>query len=249
MGSRGSSRIGVLLVAVSLVAAACMQPVASLSPSSPPTAGPSGTPSPTTAAVASPTVTDPATTAPTIAPTVEPTAEPTVDPTGPPPSLPCPTARLLNVREFVQASWQCFAGRDVRIKGWLDTPPPFGYEGPAIYPLWLAYPESRQCAEHTGCSVTLALWQDVPVDDDHMCSSDEAYCSLVFPHTPPGSELHFGPLERWLILTGHTDDPAAQRCHYEDPPGEDLGTLDDADAVAHCQREFVVTEIDVVDSP
>jgi hypothetical protein len=153
------------------------------------------------------------------------------------------------VREFAEASWQCFADRDVRVKGWLDGPPPLGFEGPATYPRWLAYPESGPCdPPEEGCSVTIAMWQDVPLDADRICSDADAYCSLFFPHSAPGTGLHFLPLRRWVILTGHTDDPAAQRCHYEYPPGEDP-VFDDAQAVEHCRTQFVVTEIDFVDSP
>jgi hypothetical protein len=152
------------------------------------------------------------------------------------------------VREFVEADFRCFASKDVRIKGWLDTPPPMGFEGPTIHPLWLAYPESGPCNPPADdCSLAIAIWQDVPLDPEHICSTEESYCSLFFPHSAPGTGLHFLPLRRWVILTGHTDDPAAQRCHYE--PDEQSVSPDDTVAVEQCRTQFVVTEIDVVDSP
>jgi hypothetical protein len=238
MESKGSRRIGGLLLAA-LVVSGCIEPQATTGPSasaSPTTVEASPTPAPTSAAVASPE--------PTSLPTAEPTVEPTIEPE--PTEMPCPTARLLNVREFVGAPWRCFAGEDVRIKGWLDTPPASGYEGPAaIYPLWLAYPESGPCNPPADdCSLTVAIWQDVPLDPDHICSDEEPSCSLFFPHSAPGTGLHFLPLEHWVILTGHTDDPAAERCHWEYGPDVEPGTLDDADAVARCRAQFVVTEID-----
>jgi hypothetical protein len=75
----------------------------------------------------------------------------------------------------------------------------------------------------------------------------EPYCGVFFPHSAPGTGLHFLPLEHWVILTGHTDDPAAERCHY--PPDSEPGIHDDADAVEWCRAQFVVTEVDRVDSP
>ena len=228
-----------LPILVGLLVAACTPSVPSPVPNGSQaviTNPPSESPAPST-----PTMTD----APTVEP--EPSAEPSPEPTGPVPSLPCPSAKLLSVREFVEASWQCFRDHDVRVKGWLDNAPSFGFEGPAIHPLWLAYPETRECLPE-GCTIALSLWQDV-TNGDYECSNDsEAYCSYFFFHTAPGSNLHLGPLQRWLILTGHTSDSAAERCHYEYPPGEDP-YLDDAMAVEHCRTQFVVTEVDVVDSP
>ena len=154
------------------------------------------------------------------------------------------------MRQFVEANASCFK-KDVRVKGWLDEPGPFGFEGPAIHPLWLAYPEGGQTCEQQEpeCFYSVAMWQDVPPSGDHVCSSDEPYCSYFFPHSAPGTGLHFLPLERWVILTGHTFDAAAERCHYEYPPGTEPDPIDDLNAVERCRGEFVVTEIDVVDSP
>jgi hypothetical protein len=125
------------------------------------------------------------------------------------------------------------------------VPPAFGVLPPVIKPLWLAYPESGPCSPPAeGCSLAIAMWQDVPLDPDHVCSGDEPSCGFFFPHSAPGTGLHFLPLEHWVILTGHTDDPAADKCHWEYPPDVEAGTLDDAAAVEHCRAEFVVTEID-----
>lgn len=237
MESKGSRRIGGLLLAA-MVVSGCIESQATTGPSASasPTVEASPTPAPTASAVASQE--------PTPLPTAEPTVEPTIEPE--PTEVPCPTARLLSVREFVEAPWQCFAGHDVRIKGWLDEPPAFGVLPPVIKPLWLAYPEGGQTCDEPDedCFYAVALWQDVPLDPDHVCSGDEPYCGFLFPHSAPGTGLHFLPLEHWVILTGHTDDPAAERCHWEYPPDAEQGSLDDAEAVEHCRAEFVVTEID-----
>ena len=146
-------------------------------------------------------------------------------------------------------SGQCFRDHDVRVKGWLDEPGPVDFGGLTIRPAWLAYPESYQTCDDPAadCIHLVALWQDTPPAGDHACTSDEPYCRVIFPHSAPGTGLHFAPLRRWVILTGHTDDPAAQRCHWEDPA--DAGGFDEAYAVEACREQFVVTEIDVVDSP
>ncbi len=237
------ARFGAALLSPLLVAA-CL-------PSGPTAAPTSGAkPTPNASPTAEPTQAAVATVPPTARPTIEPSAEPTIEPE---PSLaPCPTARLLSVREFVEAPRSCFAGRDVLVfKGWLDEPGPLGFHPPLIWPIWLAYPEGGQtCDEQIAdCFYSIALWQDVPLDPDHVCSDDEPYCSLFFPHSAPGTGLHFLPLEHWVIRPGHTDDPAAERCHWEYSPDIEPGSLDDAEAVEHCRTQFVVTEIDRADSP
>ena len=233
-----------LLAAVLL--AGCLQPTGSAAPSTNATTAPSAT------AVASPGATDAPTAGPTAEPTPAPSPEPTVEPTiePEPTDAVCPTSRVLTVRQFVDSPRSCFDGKDVKIKGWLDTPGPLDFAGPSIRPFWLAYPETGPCSSPSPtCSLGIALWQDVPLDPEHICEEDrEAYCSLIFPHSAPGTGLHFMPLRRWVILTGHTDDPAAERCHWEYPPEVEPGTLDDDDAVRHCRAQFVVTKIDFVDS-
>lgn len=237
MSPNGLARFGAALLAPLLVAA-CLDPGPTAAPTS------VANPTPSAAPTAEPTQAAVASLPPTAEPTIEPSAEPTIEPE--PTAATCPTARLLAVREFVEAPWQCFAGHDVRIKGWLDEPTGTGFLPPLIRPVWLAYPEGGQTCDEPDedCFYSVALWQDVPLTPDHVCSEEEPYCSFLIPHSAPGTGLHFLPLEHWVILTGHTDDPAAQRCHYEYPPDVEPGSLDDADAVRHCRRQFVVTEID-----
>ena len=150
------------------------------------------------------------------------------------------------MQEFVEAKRSCFSAQDVRIRGWLDEPSPFGVIGPSIKPLWLAYPQGgRTCDEQEAhCFYSIALWQVVPPGPDEVCSED--FCGDLIPHVAPGSGLVLEPLERWVILTGHTHDAAAERCHWE-LPLDVTAEVDDAEAVAHCRRQFVVTAIEEVE--
>ncbi len=213
------------LVLATVLLAACDQPQASSS--SPPAATP--TVGPSTLAVAS----------------AEPTAIPTPQPD--PTEIPCPTAPVLTVREYVEAPRTCFRGVEVRIRGWLDTIEGLHGTGAGIKPFWLAYPQiGRTCDEREPhCFYAATLWQHAPPDVSP-CSEEEPHCAIVFPHIRPDSSLTFEPLQRWLILTGHTNDPAAEGCRwwYGD---EREGDLDDAEAVRHCRKQFVVTAIEEVE--
>lgn len=190
--------------------------------------------SPSPLATVTPSAAAVATATPTLAPTTEPTIEPkpTVEPE--PTEEPCPTAEVLTVREFVAASWECFGVEDVKIKAWLDGPPMFGFEGPRVRPGWLYYPVED----------ATALWNDAPKDDDRFnCSGRKLWCPGVFPHLKPDSGLSFLPLQRWVVVTGHLRDPAAETCHYDfDPePVPDL--------VEVCRQMLVVTAIRGSDAP
>jgi hypothetical protein len=173
---------------------------------------------------------------------IEPTAEPTptIEPTDAPEATnppdgtggPCPTAPVLTVREFVEAPSSCFGGNDIRIRGWLDTPAAFGFLPPLVKPSWLYYPPGDRF---------VALFDVVPTDPDHVCA--EADCASLLPHTTPDSGISFEPLERWVIVTGHINDPAAERCRYiesEIAPGP----FDDASARESCRANFVVVALE-----
>lgn len=191
--------------------------------------GPVG-PTPTVEPSASPTETATSTPAPTSVPNATsgpsvPT-EPTPVPEPTPSTGPCPTGSQLTVRQFVDADPACFGGADLQIRGWLDTPPPLGFEN-VIEPAWLWYP--------TDSAAT--LWFGVP-QGEHICDRDrDGWCSWFFPHVAPDSTASLLPLKRWVILTGHTHDPAAETCRY----GGDAGPA--PDLVAACRTNFVVTAI------
>jgi hypothetical protein len=230
MSSITSLRWSAALVCAILVAA-CGQPGTSITGATPPPSAmstPSPVPSATLAAIAS----------------VEPTLEPTLEPTAPPPTeepppvstlapidSECPQDDLddvISVQEYVDAQTSCFRF-GVRVRGWLDTPPPLGFEPPLVKPSWIYYP--------SGDSAT-SLWHQPPPGEDHVCASGED-CWWFFPHPDPDLDLDLEPLQRWVILTGHTRDPRAQNCHYDG-----VGPNPNPELVTLCGRQLVVTAIE-----
>ena len=170
--------------------------------------------------------------APTATPSPIPSPEPTVElvPTVEPERTygPCPTKAILSVKEFKLANPACFETGDIEIRGWLDYPPPLGFECPCVVPGWLWYPTDEGAA----------LWVDVPHGDDFVCDEDrDAWCSWFFPHRAPDSAVKLLPIKRWVILTGHTHDPAAETCRYDDEAGPN------PDLIAGCRSNVVVTAI------
>jgi hypothetical protein len=225
MGSNGSRRFGGLVLAAILIGG-CGQPAASTSP------GPSATEAGLSTASPEPTAAAVASAEPTAAATPEPTAEPTEEPVVTPkpidPSCPNASDDTISVQEYVDAATSCF--RDgIRVRGWLDTPPAIGFEPPLVKPTWLYYPN--------GDSAT-SLWHQPPPEPDHVCADGEE-CWWFFPHMDPNVGLEFEPLDRWVILTGHTRDPRAQNCHYDG-----VGPNPNPDLVVICGRQLVVTAIE-----
>ena len=228
LASKGSGHIR-RLVLVAVLVGGCAQggvPTAPATQAIATNALPTGTPTPSAAASASPD--------PTASHPPEPTAEPSIEPERTP--KPCPTAQVLTVDEFVDARFACFGDEDIKIRGWVDYPTPLGFEGPWIEPDWLAYPVPD----------AIALWSAVPRGEFHRCPAAEPDCEWFFPHLKPGSGLSFLPVERWVIVTGHVHDPAAEACHYEDPVTGERLPLDETDAIRQCRHGFVVTAIEEV---
>jgi hypothetical protein len=164
--------------------------------------------------------------------TVEPTPEITPEITPEPVVTPepidpdCPQSDVISAQEFVDGKTSCFAN-GTRVRGWLDGPPPTGFEGPLVKPTWLYYPDG---------DTATALWHQPPPEPDHVCGFGEE-CWWFWPHLDPTLDLELEPLERWVILTGHTRDPRAEHCHYE-------GEAPDPELIAICKRQFVVTAIE-----
>jgi hypothetical protein len=224
MLSSGSKRSVALLLAALLIAA-CDQPGASTPPAATATAAAIASVEPSAAPSIAPTV------EPTVAPTVEPTVAPTEVPviTPPPIDPSCPNAidDIISVQEYVDATASCFKN-GIRVRGWLDTPPALGFLPPIVKPSWLYYPDDSAAS----------LWHQPPPEPDHVCT-EGADCWWFFPHMDPDVELDFEPLERWVIVTGHTRDPRAKNCHYE---GE--GPNPNPELVVICRRQLVVTAIE-----
>jgi hypothetical protein len=192
-------------------------------------AGCSGGP-PAPSATTSAASASPMTAAPSAAPTPAPTLalRPTPTPVQAGHGL-CPTASPLTPWDFTGSDAACFGGDDVEIRGWIDRPPPIGYGPPGIAPLWLFGPND-------GLST---IWGAPPTGPDMQCADDRG-CALFFVQFNPASGLSIEGPRRWLILTGHRQDPAAETCHYVYPEGWTGERYDDAEAVAKCREGFVL---------
>jgi hypothetical protein len=191
-------------------------------------ASPGYSPTPTTVLSAKPTTSPTAT--PTTLPTTEPTTEPerTVEPI--PSSAACPSDAGLTLAAFVDSDIACFGNADVELRGWLDDPLAIGVLPPAIKPAWLWF-----------WGTNPALWQSGAAATGGDCSGET--CAWMFLSSDPTTNVVFGDRGRWVIVTGHRDDPKAIRCHYVYPPEWTALHLNDADAVAACRQTFIVTAV------
>ena len=189
--------------------------------------GPTATPTPeTTAQVASAT----ATALPTAAATSTPGPTPTAVSSG---FESCPTESPVSPRQLVESDPTCFGSDDVVVRGWLDVPTVVGFEPPDVKPRWLYYPAGNLSA----------IWSDRPVGPDQVCVVDGETCRWFFAHVNPRSGVVLEGPPRWLLLTGHFQDPAAERCHYVFPEGYDEGRPDDGLAVEACRANFVLVDV------
>jgi hypothetical protein len=204
-------------LAIGLAAAACGAP------------GPSPSITPTNAAVATAQATDrPSSSALALATPVPVATQPAPTAALPTPVI-CPGAQPFTVEQYAEIVHEepgCFGPADVTIRGWIDEPPIVGFMPPIIEPGWLAYPPEP----------TLALWSGPP--DSSECPDSD--CAAMFVHIRPGSNVRFDLPARWVIVTGHSLDPAAATCQYEgiptptdEAPGDFTG----------CNVQFVITRV------
>jgi hypothetical protein len=175
---------------------------------------------------------------PTPQPTIEPTTEPTSEPVAT--TLPCPTEEPVTVLDLNYAKLKCFGHEDVRVRAWLARGPTMGWLPPTIEPAWLVYPT------YSPDEAARALWWKPPRDTDIVWC--DPYCEFQWVHLPPDSTLEVSGPARWVIATGHVNDPASDGCRWEYAPDQ-AHTEDDADAVATCRRAFVLTGLEDAPAP
>jgi hypothetical protein len=143
----------------------------------------------------------------------------------------CPTASPLTVRQYVEADGACFEGVDVTIRGWLGAPPAIGWEPPYVAGFPYRVPEPG------------TIWSQGP-GGDQMCARDGVYCSWFFVYVVPDSALEIGAAQRWVVVTGHRMDPAAEGCYWDYADGEvPAETNPPEDARKDCRTRFVLTGI------
>ena len=109
--------------------------------------------------------------------------------------------------------------------------------GAKIEPAWLAYP------------VGTGLWdKPVPRDTNGACLSDP--CTLLWIRVDPSSGLTFDTAGRWVRISGHFRDPAAETCKYIISSFEPInpGATDDG-ARQTCRAAFVLTAVESAPPP
>ena len=214
-----------ILISAALLVAACASTPGS--GSTPLLVTPAASPQPTAGPTPTPGAVPTATLAATPAPT--PTVVPGV-------GL-CPTEMPLTVGQFMETDPACFGSATIEIRGWLDGPPDTGFEPPLVEPTWLFLPAADMAS----------LWEIRPVEPNHFCPQTAASCPWFFLHIDPASNLKLEVRPRWVTVTGHVNDPAAQTCHFVYPEGWTEPPLDDAIAVDGCATKLVVDSYE--DSP
>jgi len=156
----------------------------------------------------------------------------------------CPTAPILTVPD-ARANAACFHGKTLRVIGWLDRLPAIDFDGPPIAPAWFNMPGGK----------LPALWTVKPAVQDFSPSctdqsgSSVADCDWTMVFVNPASGLSLGSSPRWVILTGHFDDPIAETCHFSGggPAGDVIPPP--ITARQSCRGEFVVTGVQTTTAP
>lgn len=150
-------------------------------------------------------------------------------------ALQCPEGDVLEMRDYVAAIPACFGGRTVRVRAWMDAPGTTGWEGPYTEPSWLDIPDGSRF-----------FWSADPVDPDR-CAAEA--CPGIFVHQDPASPVRLGKAGRWVEITGHREDPAAETCRYEPPGGPDDPVESALVARRLCRSAFVIESIRAAEAP
>jgi hypothetical protein len=136
----------------------------------------------------------------------------------------------MSVSTYITADPGCFGSRDVKILGWLDQGPFCEGMPPGINPEWL-----WACAK-------AGLWQEpspVYAGSAYICNLGD--CQSLPIAMNPASTVNLGLSMRWVVLTLHRDDPAAETCHWVYPPNWTGEHPSDVYARQTCREAFVVT--------
>lgn len=181
------------------------------------------------ATVAVPSIGVPATVTP-LPPTPVPIA--TTSPTAEATSSRCPVVSPMTIEAFGLGNEAgCFGREDLQVQGFVDAPPGIGFGPTWIEPKWLFFPVFEW-----------ALWT-LPPGDGQDCGGKEP-CNSMFVFVNPDSGVTFAGPPRWVIVTGHVNDPAAATCHYASDPPQEFTEADNASARESCAGRFVVTRVD-----
>ena len=120
----------------------------------------------------------------------------------------------------------CTGSRELTVVGYLA--PAWGIGGipTFIKPAWLGEE-----------FIEKVLWLKVHPSDG--CFADDD-CRWIFLFAEHPETLPLEP-DRWVVITGHFDDPAAATCYWEENPISPPRTT--TEAIGQCRQHFVVTEM------
>jgi len=145
----------------------------------------------------------------------------------------CPADATLSALDFLDADPACF-DENVRVFGWLDDPPGMGFDGYTVKPEWLYYPPTSRLS---------AVWTQVPIEPDHSCPQVSDGCGWFLIHFPSENPIDLGTQPRWVVVTGHLNDPASDTCAYV-LPSDDPGPVDNTVAIESCRGQFVAIALE-----
>ena len=164
----------------------------------------------------------------TVGPSLVSTLAPSVEPTS------CLVPATINLLGGWSPEWPpanlvaCVGSREITVVGYLA--PGWGIGGipNRLAPAWLG--------EWSG--LPSVLWLG-PHPAAGCFAADD--CVWMFIFAPDAATLPLTP-DRWVMVTGHFDDPAATSCHWVGPAAVS-DPLTAAKAVAVCRQHFVVAAI------
>lgn len=125
----------------------------------------------------------------------------------------------------------CFGSESLALRLWATPCGDCHWEAPegATYePAWLAAPGVNQI--HVAPIETRSAWIG----------------SLVLH---PSVEADLPPAGSWVQVTGHFDDAAATSCRRDPAPNEEWWYTGRQSIIDDCRKQFVVTELELVDGP
>jgi hypothetical protein len=150
-------------------------------------------------------------------------------------ALHCPTGAVLEMADYVAAPRACFDGRTVRIRAWEDRPMATGWEAPMPRPEWLSTPDGSRF-----------FWSADPRDPNEPLEESRPG---LFVHQDPDAPVSLGRAGRWVVITGHREDPAAETCRYPDGFGGPDEETAARVARRECRGAFVIESIEPAGTP
>ena len=146
----------------------------------------------------------------------------------------CSVSSPMTLVQYAASDPACLRGRDITIVAYTAPPPAIGFEPPFVEPGWLAYGRLP------------AVFSSVSTATD-FCPGDP--CQWEFVTVAPDSGVSLGAEGRWVLLTGHIDDPLAETCHWVATPDMEPLAEDDVTARQKCRHMFVVTRVRTTSAP